>query len=63
MAIRLKYIGKGTFLKGVPACDLTTAQAKQYGGLDWLLASGLYIENQPKAKTKNKPAEHIEEDL
>lgn len=61
MASRLKYIGNGAFIVGVPTCDLTTEQAKKYGGIDWLVASGLYVENKPKAK--KKLAENIEEDL
>jgi hypothetical protein len=62
MATRLKYIGNGAFIAGVPTCNLTTEQAKKFG-IERLIASGLYIENQPKAKTNRKPAEHIEEDL
>lgn len=61
MASRLKYIGNGAFIVGVPTCDLTAKQVEIYGGKEWLIASGLYVENKPKAKTK--PAEHIEEDL
>jgi hypothetical protein len=61
MAIKLKYVGNGAFIVGVPTCDLTAKQVEMCGGADWLIASGLYIENKPKAK--RKPAERIEEDL
>lgn len=37
----LKYVGKGAFLVGVPARDLSAEEAKKYG-VKRLLASGLY---------------------
>ena len=42
----LIYNGQG-FLVGVPSKNLTKAEVKKYGK-DWLLASGLYQEYQPK---------------
>jgi len=45
----LRYIGKG-FLVGVPARDLTDAEAAEYGKAK-LLKSGLYQE--PKKGKKN----------
>jgi hypothetical protein len=42
--IALIYIGKGSWLPGVPARDLTADEVKNYGGKATLLASGLYKE-------------------
>lgn len=39
----LKYIGEGAYLQGVPARDLTDAEASEFGGEEALAASGLYI--------------------
>jgi len=47
---KLKYIGKGTFLVGVPSRDLTAEEVKKFDA-DWLLASGLY--EAPVQKTKH----------
>jgi hypothetical protein len=43
----LKYIGQGSFLHGVPARDLSEAEAAQYGGEQKLIASGLYAKAEP----------------
>lgn len=40
------YIGKGKFIPGVPARNLTAAEVRTYGK-DRLLASGLYVEKRP----------------
>lgn len=53
MDIKLKYIGNGAALlpftdtdgnhvPGVPARDLTEAEARQFGGVAYLVKSGLY---------------------
>ena len=44
----LKYIGQGTSLPGIPARDLTDAEAKQYNE-QFLVKSGLY-EQRRKAR-------------
>lgn len=41
-----KYVGKGEFLPGVPARDLTDDEAKEYG----VEASPLYEKEQLKPK-------------
>lgn len=46
----LIYIGKGAFLPGVPARDLTADEAEKFGRMR-LLESGLY-----KNATPEKPA-------
>lgn len=46
----LKYIGDGTALIGVPARDLSAAEATEHGRLR-LLASGLYEEIVKKVYT------------
>ena len=44
----LRYLGEGNFIIGVPARDLTPVEAAQYGGVDALAATGLYVQdNQP----------------
>jgi hypothetical protein len=48
----MKYNGQG-FLHGVPARDLTEAEAKHYG-IERLLASGLYSRLTVERKTKTK---------
>ncbi len=48
----MKYIGKGRFLPGVPARDLTAVEVKQHGK-QALLDSGLYTE-QEKTKGSSK---------
>jgi hypothetical protein len=59
--IKLRYIGKGTFLPphvdekgeevpGVPARDLTEAEARFHGGIVYLIKSGLYERVEDKGK-------------
>lgn len=38
----LQYIGRGVFLPGVPARDLSAAEVAEHGGVTKLLNSGLY---------------------
>lgn len=40
--IQLKYIGKGSFLRNVPARDLTKEEVDQHGGAAYLIGTGLY---------------------
>ena len=56
MSKGLKYVGKGNFLPGVPARDLTEAEA-MYHGRETLIKSGLYVPKQDKpgpSETKAK---------
>lgn len=46
----LKYIGKGSFIIGVPARDLTSEEVKKYGGRDFLISTGLYQESVKTTK-------------
>ncbi len=51
----LIYIGKGAFLKNIPARDLTAEEVSQYGK-KYLLDSGLYmepVEKKPSIKKEN----------
>lgn len=70
--IILKYIGKGDFIIGIPAKDLTAAEVKEYGGVVALVATGLYerrilskvegvIEKPAKVKSQKKPAKVTKE--
>ena len=43
----LKYIGNG-FIPGIPARDLNDDEVKKYGGVKFLLSTGLYA--KPKKK-------------
>lgn len=49
----LKYIGNGQFIPGVPARDLTDAEAKQYGEIG-LLRSGLYDRTRISEKQRKE---------
>ena len=47
----LKYVGKGAFLIGVPAHDLSDEEIEKRGlDKEALIKSGLYEEVQPKPK-------------
>ena len=49
----LKYIGNG-FIPGIPAKDLNREQVKKYGGVKFLLETGLFEKVKPKRKIKVK---------
>lgn len=55
--MRLKYIGKGAFLTGVPARDLSAIEVRFYGE-ERLKSSGIYAEHIRKPKAE-KPADSI----
>lgn len=38
----LTYIGRGVFLPGVPARDLSAVEVERFGGAKKLIQSGLY---------------------
>ncbi len=53
--MKLKYTGNGSWFPGIPATDLTAEQVEKHGGLEKLLASGLYKlaeakEQEPKGE-------------
>lgn len=52
----LKYIGKG-FIPGIPARDLNDDEVKKYGGVKFLVGTGLF----EKPKKKKLEVEIIEE--
>ena len=54
----LKYIGKG-FIPGIPAKDLNNFEVKKYGGVKFLLSTGLFA--KPKRKLKVKVVKTIGE--
>lgn len=54
------YVGNGLFLWGVPARDLTDAEAEVYG-VTMLLASNLYVKEAPKENKAGKPASENKE--
>ncbi len=58
--MKLKYVGKGSFLVGVPARDLSASEAKKYGESK-LLNSGLYEEIKRKPKVE-EPADDIQQE-
>ena len=57
----LKYIGKGDFVAGVPARDLSLDEVRKFGGKAKLLSTGLYklmiIRKRYKPVVKPTPAE------
>lgn len=59
--MKVKYIGKGSFLVGVPAHDLNASEVKKYGESK-LLNSGLYEEIKRKPKAV-KPADDTHEEI
>lgn len=40
--IKLKYIGRGAAIPGIPARDLTIGEVKEHGGVVELVKTGLY---------------------
>lgn len=57
--MKLKYVGGG-FIPGVPARDLTAEEAESYGGVQSLIASGLYAAEETKAPADKKPGKGSE---
>ena len=54
----LKYIGKG-FLPGIPARDLNDIEVQKYGGVKFLIGTGLF--EKPIEKRKKVEIDFIEE--
>ena len=59
--MKMKYVGKGSFLVGVPARDLNASEVKKFG-LGKLLNSSLYEEIKRKPKAV-KPADDTHEEI
>ena len=59
--MKMKYVGKGSFLVGVPARDLNASEAKRFG-IERLLNSSLYQEIKRKPKAV-KPADDTHEEI
>lgn len=56
--IILIYVGDGRSIAGIPARDLTLAEANRYAGKHRLLKTGLWIEpEKPKRRTRKKADE------
>ncbi len=53
----LNYIGKGAFLIGVPARDLSADEVRLYGGEEMLLSTGLYEKANDKPARSGKKAQ------
>ncbi len=55
---KLKYIGSGA-IPGIPARDLTAEEVIEHGGVDTLVATGLYAppNTRPKKKRISKKKE------
>ena len=47
----LKYIGNG-FIPGIPAKDLSEDEVKKYGGVKFLLSTGLFAKPKKKKEIK-----------
>lgn len=58
--MKVKYVGKGAWLVGVPARDLNASEVKKYG-VSKLIDSGLYAEIKRKPKADQPEVEIIEE--
>jgi hypothetical protein len=50
---KLKYVGRGEFLPGVPSRDLTAAEVDTLGGVEYLVGSGLYVEVKRRLKVQS----------
>lgn len=59
---KLKYIGAGAFIVGIPARDLTEEEAKRFGGADYLVELGLYEVVSKPAPKENKLGRKPKED-
>lgn len=55
----LRYVGEGDFLIGVPARDLNEAETLEYGGVELLVASGLYMVDNHADQDPIKPIEDV----
>ena len=51
MTRKLIYIGAG-IIPGIPGRDLSDEEVEKHGGVDWLVATGLWKVEKPKRKTK-----------
>lgn len=52
----LVYIGRGSFLPGVPARSLSPEEAEEHGGDEVLVKTGIYRRKPaPKAPDKKEP--------
>jgi hypothetical protein len=51
--LKLKYVGRGEFLPGVPSRDLTAAEVDRCGGVEYLVGSGLYLEIKRRLKVQS----------
>lgn len=61
----LRYTGRGcgAFIHGVPARDLTAEEVECYGGMEFLLASGIYeAEEEIEAEGEKENGDGTEED-
>ena len=58
--MKLKYIGKGAFLTGVPARDLSALEVRFYGE-ERLKSSGIYAEHIRKPKAEEPADSNIQE--
>ena len=47
---KLKYIGMGSWMYGIPAMDLTAEEVEKHGGVEYLVGTGLYQEIEPEVK-------------
>ena len=56
---KMKYIGKGKWLRGVPKRDLSSEDVERCGGLEALERTGLYkrLKKESTKKTKVKVGE------
>lgn len=58
--MKVKYVGNGSFLVGIPARDLSASEVKKFGIVK-LIDSGLYAEIKRKPKADQPEVEIIEE--
>lgn len=57
--MKMKYVGKGAWLIGVPARDLSADEVRFYGK-DKLEKSGLYMETNKCKPKENQPEDFLQ---
>lgn len=52
---KMKYVGKGKWLRGVPKRDLNSEEVERCGGVEALEETGLYETVKKRVKVKESP--------
>jgi len=58
---KLKYIGLGSWMYGIPAKDLTAEEVEKHGGVEYLVGTGLYIVEDEEFDTMDEFIDSLKE--